>query len=144
MAYKKIKSYKFTEKYFRNIWNKEYCEQSIFTFDNIEVKFYSHMFNHCFYESANKRERDKSILSYNRLEKIYWIKDTLQDSTSIRKQGWNRDTKTYSSSRRVNLVRGNYIVVIIIYADRKARFVTAYEINDDENLKRIIDSPDWA
>ena len=112
--------------------------------DDIEVKFYSNMFDHCFYESANRQARDKSILSLNRLEKIYWIKDTLTDPTSIRKQGWDRSNKTYNNSRRVNLVKGNYIVVIRIYANKKAKFVTAYEINNDYNLKKIKDSPDWT
>ena len=144
MAYKKIKSYKFTEDQLREIWSKEYCEQTIITFDDIEVKFYSNMFDHCFYESANRQARDKSILSLNRLEKIYWIKDTLADPTSIRKQGWDRNNKTYNNSRRVNLVKGNYIVVIRIYANKKAKFVTAYEINNDYNLKKIKDSPDWT
>lgn len=144
MAYKKIKPYKFTEAELREIWSKEYCEQTIITFDDIEVKFYSNMFDHCFYESANRKEKDKSILSLNRLEKIYWIKDTLADPTSIRKQGWDRNKKTYNNSRRVNLVKGNYIVVIRIYGNKKAKFVTAYEINNDNNLQKIKDSPDWT
>lgn len=32
----------------------------------------------------------------------------------------------------------------IIYSTEKARFITAYEVNDDENLEKIINSPDWA
>lgn len=144
MAYKKIKSYKYTEDQLREIWSKEYCEQTIITFDDIVVKFYSNMFDHCFYESANRQEKDKSILSLNRLEKIYWIKDTLADPTSIRKQGWDGKNKTYNNSRRVNLVKGNYIVVIKIYAHKKARFITAYEINNDDNLQKIKNSPDWT
>lgn len=144
MAYKKIKSYKFTENELREIWSKEYCEQTIMTFDDIVVKFYSDMFDHCFYESANRKEKDKSILSYNRLEKMLWIKDTLADPTSIKKQGWDRKRKTYNKTRRVNLVKENYIVVINIYADKKARFITAYEIFNDINLEKIKNSPDWT
>jgi len=144
MAYKKIKSYKYTEDELRQIWSKTYCEQRIVTFDDIVVKFYSNMFDHCFYESNNRQEKDKSILSLNRLEKIYWIKDALEDPDSIRKQGWNGKNKTYNNSRRVTLVKGNYIVIIIIYAEKKARFLTAYEVNNDNNLQKILNSPDWA
>ena len=144
MAYKKIKSYKYTEEELREIWSVEYCNTPIITFDDIEVKFFSSMFNHCFYESDNRREKDKSILSLNRLEKIYWIKETLQDPDSIRKQGWDRNKKTYTDSSRVNLVKGNYIVVIKIFSKNKARFITAYEVNSDENLEKIKNSPDWT
>ncbi len=59
-------------------------------------------------------------------------------------QGWDNKNKTYNNSRRVNLIKGNYIVVIKIYADKKARFITAYEINNARNLQKIKDSPDWT
>jgi len=141
--YKKIKPYNFTETELREIWNKEYCEVLIKTFDDITVQFYSTMFDHCFYESADRRTRDKSVLSYNRLEKIYWIKEALTDPDAILKVGWDAKTKSYENSRRVTLVKGNYIVVIVIFADKKARFITAYEVNDDDNLELIKNSPNF-
>lgn len=144
MAYKKIKAYNFSEQELRKLWSDVYCEKPIITFDNIEVRFYSNMFNHCFFESDNRKKKDKSILSYNRLEKIYWIKDALEDPDTIRKQGWDSKEKKYDRGRRVTLVKGNFIVVIIIYSVRKARFITAYEVNDNENLEKIKNSPDWA
>lgn len=140
--YKKIKPYNYTETELRQIWNDEYCTQTIVTFDGIVVKFYSSMFNHCFYESADRRAKDKSILSLNRLEKILWIKEALQDPESLRKQGWISKEKRYDGSRRVTLVKGNYIVVINIYKEKLAKFVTAYEVNDDSNLESILKSPD--
>lgn len=143
MAYKKIKPYNLSEEELRKIWSDNYCDKPITTFDNIKVHFYSNMFDHCFFESDNRRKGDKSILSYNRLEKIYWIKDALEDPTSILKQGWDSNTKSYDDSRRVTLVKGNYIVVILLYNKDKARFVTAYEVNSDENLGKIKNSPDW-
>ena len=82
-------------------------------------------------------------MSYNRLEKIYWIKDTLQDADATLKIGWDGKNKTYDESRRVALVKGNYVVVIILFSTTKARFVTAYEITDDENLEKIMQSPDF-
>jgi len=143
MAYKKIKSYELTEGEMRKIWDDEYCTQQIFTFDTIQVKFYSEMFDHCFYESANRQAKDKSVLSLNRLEKILWIKDTLQDPEALLKQGWDNKNKVYDNQRRVAMVKGNYVVVIAIYAEKKARFITAFQIDDDENLKDFMNGPDW-
>ena len=144
MKYKKIRPYNYTTEELRKIWSDTYCDKSITTFDNIEVRFYSNMFDHCFYESENRRKKDKSILSYNRLEKIFWIKDALEDPNTIIKQGWDSKQKKYDNSRRVTLIKGNYIVVIIIYADKKARFITAYEINNERNLELINNSPNWT
>lgn len=49
------------------------------------------------------------------------IKEALTDPDAILKIGWNAKKKTYENSRRVTLVKGNYIVVIVIFADKKAR-----------------------
>lgn len=143
MAYKKIKPHLMTEAELRKIWDDEYCKSVIKTFDGLTVQFFTSMFNHCFYESADRRAKDKTILSLNRLEKIYWIKETLQDADATLKIGWDSKSKTYNKSRRVALVKGNYVVVIIIFSLEKARFVTAYEITDEENLEKIMKSPDF-
>ena len=144
MVYKKIKSFMMSETELRQLWSDTYCNSPITTFDGIKVKFYSNMFEHAFFESYNRIEKDKSILSLNRCEKMLWIKDTLEDSTSILKQGWINKTKTYDNNRRVALVKENYVVIILIYAVKKARFISAYEINDDENLKLFLQGPDWT
>ncbi|WP_304344095.1 hypothetical protein [Chryseobacterium koreense] len=143
MMYRKIKPHNFSEEELREIWKTEYCQKSIVTFDGIIVQFFDQMFDHCFFESHSRREKDKSILSLNRLEKIYWIKDTLQDPEAILKDGWDSKTGSYDKSRRIALVKNNYIVVIIIFSPVKARFVTAYEVNSEENLKKILASPDY-
>ena len=72
--YKKIKPHKLTEERLREIWYETYCANgiNISSFDSIRVQFYENDFDHCFYESAHRRQRDKSILSLNRLEKILW------------------------------------------------------------------------
>lgn len=146
MEYKKLKSQHLTEDELRKRWKDEYCNVSneIVTFDRIVVKFYENMFDHSFYESEGKRKGDKSILSLNRCEKMLWIKDTLQDSNSILKQGWLKEKKCYTKLRRVALIKGNYIVVIALTNKYTAKFVTAYEINDEDNLKKILKSPDWV
>ncbi len=143
MSYKKIKPHKMTEDDLREIWRIEYCEQQIKTFDDILVQFYSSMFDHCFFESANRHTKDKSLLSFNRLKKIYWIKEALQDPDAKLKIGWDSKSKAYNDKRRVALVKGNYIVVIVIFALKRARFITAYEVNDDGNLQKIMDGPDF-
>jgi hypothetical protein len=99
MAYKKLKPHLIDESKreaeMRKIWHDEYCINEIETFDEVKVKFYDDMFDHCFYESANRKEKDKSILSLNRLEKMLWIKDTLQDDEAILKKGWDNYHKIF-------------------------------------------------
>lgn len=143
MKYKKIKSYEYTEDELRKLWHETYCLAPIITFDRIIVKFYETMFDHAFFESANHKQKDKSILSLNRCEKILWIKDTLQDPEAILKRGWNKKAKSYENSRRVALIKKDYLVIILIYAEKKARFITAYQVDDNRNLDRIKNSPDW-
>lgn len=140
MNYKKIEPYKFTEPELKKIWKEEYCKQEIKTFDNVLVEFYEDMFEHVFYESTDRKRKDKSILSLNRLEKIYWIKETLLDKNATLKKGWDSKEKRYFENRRVAIVKGNYIVIIRFYAYLKAKFVTAYEKNDIEN---VLKGPDF-
>jgi len=143
MSYQKIKSYKMSESDLRQLWSDTYCNSPIVTFDGIEVRFYSNMFDHAFYESDQRRLKDKSILSLNRCEKMLWIKDTLKDPTALLKQGWENKTKTHDTNRRVALVKDNYVVIILIYASKKARFLTAYQIENAEALKKFVMGPNW-
>ena len=146
MEYKKIKSHKMTEEELRKLWKDEYCDplKPIHTFDKVHVKFYDSMFDHIFYESVDRKFRDKSILSLNRLEKMLWIKDILQDPDVVLKQGWDRDSKTFDNGRRVALVRNNYVAIIRFTGLLKASFVTAYELTDEYgNNQKILNSPDW-
>jgi hypothetical protein len=144
MSYKKIKVQNIPveslEGEMRQIWKDEYCQVPIETFDSVLVHFYEDMFDHCFYESNNRKEKDKSILSLNRLEKILWIKETLQDKTAILKKGWDTANKVHFKDRRIAIVKGNYVVIIRFTGVLKAKFVTAYEKNDIEN---ILDGPDF-
>jgi len=144
MAYKKLKPHFINEDVreaeMRALWYEEYCKADIETFDGIMVRFYTDMFDHCFFESADRIAKDKSILSLNRLEKMLWIKETLQDADAILKKGWDNESKGYYINRRVAIVKGNYVVVIRFTGILKAKLVTAYEKNDIEN---ILDSPDF-
>lgn len=140
MSYKKLNPHEMTEIELRGMWKEEYCTNPITTFDGISVKCYEDMFDHIFYESADRVEKDKSILSLNRLEKMLWIKDVLEDKTAILKQGWDTKNKIYFEDRRVAIVKGNYIVIIRFTGVLKAKLVTAYE---KDNIQNILDSPDF-
>ena len=144
MAYKKLKPHLILEEEreekMRALWCEEYCKVDIETFDGVKVRFYEDMFDHCFFESYNRIENDKSILSLNRLEKMLWIKEALQDSDAILKKGWNNKSKEYYTNRRVAIVKGNYVVIIRFTGYLKAKLVTAYEKNDIEN---ILQAPDF-
>lgn len=142
--YKKIKPHEMSEIELRQLWCEEYCKSSVTTFDAIVVKFYEDMFDHAFFESASRKEKDKSILSLNRLEKMLWIKATLQDPEAVLKQGWNRDLKKYENDRRVALIKENYVVIIRFTGFKKAKFVTAYQLFVDENVHNVNTSPDWV
>ena len=99
------------------------------------------MFEHVFYESDNRKAKDKSILSYMRLEKMLWIKDVLMDETALMFQGWNKDKKIYENNRRVSIVKDDYVVVIWIKNRNEAKFITAYEA--DNSKEKIMNSPIW-
>lgn len=141
MVYRRINPKHINETDMRTIWKDEYCQAPIVTFDSVEVRCYEDMFDHIFYESANNQQKDKSILSLNRLQKIYWIKETLQDATAILKKGWNSKEKKPYNNRRVAIVKGNYVVIIRFTGLLKAKLVTAYEKNDIEN---ILNSEDFV
>jgi len=141
MEYKKIKPYNMTLDELKNLWEDEYCRKVIYTHDSIRVKFYPDMFEHVFYESNNRKAKDKSILSYMRLEKMLWIKDVLMDETALMFQGWNKDKKKYENNRRVSIVKDDYVVVIWIKNKYEAKFITAYEA--DNSKEKIMNSPIW-
>ena len=140
MDYRRIKPQNYTKEQLRELWRVEYCEQPVYTFDHVRVSFYEDMFDHAFYESEDRKRKDKSILSYNRLEKIYWIKATLQDENAILKKGWDNQSKAYFKDRRVAIVKCNYVVIIRFTGFLKAKFVTAFE---KENINNILSGPDF-
>lgn len=74
---------------------------------------------------------------------MLWIKSTLLDPTATLKQGWDRDKKVYVKDRRLALIKDNYVVIIRFVSSKKAKFVTAYEIDNEFNVQKILRSPDW-
>lgn len=77
-----------------------------------------------------------------RLARFYWIKDVLRDPDAELYVGYESKTKSYIRSKRVAVVKDNYVVVIQIYADNKAKFITAYVA--DESIDKIKEGPKWS
>ncbi len=112
--------------FYKTIYNSYYCKAPIKTFDNILVFFKESNFEHAFFESTNRRVKDKSRFSYKRANRIYWIKWVLENQNAKLYKGYNHKTKSYDDFRRVAICVDNYVVVIEVNKKRvKARFITA-------------------
>ncbi len=129
---------------YRQLYIDIYCDPAkpILTFDGIQVAFFPDRFDHAFFESANRAMGDKSQFSRVRAERILWIKDTLEDPTADIREGWDKKNKSYDKSRRVAIVKGNYVVIIWIKSKTQAKFITAYEA--DNSIGKILASPRWV
>lgn len=132
-----------SEAEYRKYYIDNYCNPNnpIKTFDGILVKFFPDRFDHAFYESNNRQLADKANFSKIRAERIAWIKDTLEDPTADLRVGWDKQYKTYDKSRRIAVVKNNYVVVIWIKNTLEAKFITAYEA--DNSIGKILSSPQW-
>lgn len=137
----------YAEEDLRNRWHTEYCQQEIYTHDSIRVHFYDNNFDHAFYESSvrnqsKNKKKSKDVLSPRRLARMMWIKKVLADPTSDMYIGYDSSTKSYSKDKRVSVVKGDYVVVIKIYATNQAKFITAYVA--DNSIAKIVAGPRWT
>ncbi len=135
-----------TEAYFRDLWREEYSSKEIYTFDNIQVHFYDNQFDHAFFESSTRNvnkggEGHKDTLSEQRCSRIMWIRDALSDPTAKLLKGYNNKKKKNDKSRRVCVVCNDYVVVINIYKDGHARFITAFQA--DNSINKIVSGEPW-
>lgn len=132
-----------TEQEYRNLFQQTYCNPTnpIKTFDGIQVMFFPEHFEHAFFESSNRKKADKSKFSIVRAERILWIKDTLEDPTAELRVGWNKTLKKYDRSRRVAIIKNNYVVIVWIKNATVAKFITAYVA--DNSIGKILKSPVW-
>lgn len=132
---------------YKQHYEKHYCREKIFTFDNIRVFFRQSKFGHVFYESSS-RDGKKDKFSQNRAERIGWIRPTLEHPKAELYQGWSKDGKVYDSSRRVSVVYEDFVVVIWMNKTDSngkpvaADFVTAYVA--DNSIDKIRSSPKWS
>lgn len=140
--YKRVVAKDFTEDEFREMWRKYYCRQTIYTFDGIRVKFYDSNFDHAFYESSDRHQANKDVLSFRRLSRILWIKDALEDPDAELYVGFLSKRHSKSDKRRVTLVKGDYLVVIQLYNENEANFITAF-VGDEDTIKKVKSDPKW-
>ena len=133
------------EKECRNYYENVYCTNPVKTFDNIYVHFYPEAFDDAFFESKNHIARDKSIFSFKRAEKIDYIKYTLENVKDNIYFGLDRDRKKPRKDRRVAILTPeNYVVIITVLSDTKAKFITAYPIDGFKTALLILTSEKWT
>jgi len=134
-----------TEQEYRQHFMRVYCHGSIKTFDGYQVRIFPNHFNHCMFESADRRARDKSIFSVQRAERIDWIKATLENAEAQQYQGWDRDKRQIDPNTRVTNAFDDYVVIIYFSRTRGGiwvtDFITAYVA--DTNIGRIRTAPIW-
>ena len=132
-----------TEAEYRAHYERCYCRAVIHTFDGLRVYFSKQQFDDAFFESADRKARDKSVFAQERAERIDWIRAAVEDPTAELYQGWDRDKKAIARGRRISLVFGNYVVVLQMYGKRtSATFITAY-LADPDKIRKIRSNPRW-
>ena len=137
VKYESIEEYK---DYFVN----KYCKDPIETFDCFTVKFYEDMFEHAFFESSNRRG-SKDVFSSQRAERIDWIENVLKDKEAEIYMWYDSKNKRNDWNRRVTIINeDNYVVVIQIIKDNRAKFVTAYVADSPNTAKSIRQGPKWT
>ena len=128
----------------RQYFEEKYCKESMLTFDKIPVKFYPEKFDDAFFESMNKKKRDKSVFSIKRAERIDWIEYVLKNPNSELYCGWDRDKKQLRKDRRVAIISPeNYVVIITSLKNNTGKFITAYLADSPNTAKAIRKSPKW-
>lgn len=136
-------NYESIQEYKEHFINK-YCKDIIKTFDSFEVKFYEDMFEHAFFESSDRRG-SKDIFSLKRAERIDWIEDVLKDKDAEIYMGYDSKNKRNDWNRRVTIINeDNYVVVIQIIKDKKAKFITAYVADSPNTAIAIRKNPKWT
>lgn len=108
------------------------------------VRFFTEKFDDAFFESVDRRLRDKSCFSRTRAERMPWIEWVLRNPSSHTCQGWDRDSKTLNQ-RRLSVVMTwhedsstcYYAVIIELMRETRAKFITAYS-PDPENYAAMM------
>ena len=125
---------------YRSIFETNYCRAAIETFDGIKVRFRKKDFNHCFFESIKSKD---DTFSHNRAKRMLWIKAALQDRIAELRVGWDNKKKKPVKNRRVAIVMGDHVVIIMLTGKDKADFVTAF-IANARGLRLIRTNPIWT
>ncbi len=128
---------------YEELYKLHYCQREIRTHDGYLVKFRPETFNHAFFSNADRRNRDKSLFSIDRAQRILWIEKALNDPNLNVYAGWDSKNKRYDHSRRVTLITSDGYVVVLRVGNDCFIFVTAYVIDDQKVQTKIQSSPIW-
>ena len=132
------------ENEYRKYYVENYCNNPVKTFDDIMVHFYPNKFDDAFFESEDWSLKDKSIFSRARAERIDWIRYTLQTPKAKLRFGYDSKSNKPRKDRRVALLLPqNYVVIITLLNDKKAKFITAYPINGFRTALLINTMEEW-
>ena len=132
-----------TQEEYKEYFIKKYCEREIYILSDIKVKFYEDQFEHSFFESKDRKRRDKSVFSVERAQRMDWIEEVLLDKEAEIYIGWDRDKKEYNNKRRVSIISPeNYVVILNMIKPKEAKFITAY-VASKTNAKKIRSAPIW-
>jgi hypothetical protein len=130
---------------YRNHFVDHVCCGKVVTNDGIRVYFRRDAFDHAFFESS-KRDGGKDTFSPVRAERMDWIIPALKDPTAKCYQGWNSKRSTYDATRRVTVVRGDFVIVLQLRTNKHgalvADFVTCFVA--DNSSRKIHSSPSWT
>lgn len=114
-----------SEEKYREHFHNEYCAGPIPTFDGIMVRFRKSDFDHAFFESSSPKHKDDTP-SPERRKRMDWVKLALSDPGADIRVGYDNTLRQPDQSRRVAIVKGNFVVIIRIVGEKKANFMTCY------------------
>lgn len=130
---------------YRHHYERIYCRGVVQTFDGIRVYFKASNFGHMFYESS-ARNGNKDVFSPVRAQRIDWIKATLEHPQADLFAGWDKQSRSYNTARRVAVVYEDFVVVVTMGLKQdgalKGNFVTCYQA--DNSIGKIKASPIWS
>lgn len=117
-----------------------YCQAPLQTRHGLQVNFSASSFEHAFYESTN-RDGKKDKFSTVRAQRMDWIQVALLDPNADWFEGWERKKKQYSPKRAVCVVQEDFVTVLNLTSNGRAKFITCYQA--DNSIAKIRSSPLW-
>jgi len=133
-----------SEREYREHFFREYCSGALPTFDGVMVRFRRRDFDHAFFESSSPKSKDDTFSDHSggRAERMDWVKAALSDPSADLRVGYDNRRRQKDKSRRVAIVKGNFVVIIRLTDTMKAEFVTCFVANT-WTLQKIRKSSKW-
>jgi hypothetical protein len=127
---------------YREHFRKHYLTGTpLVTFDGIRVRFFAHNFDHAFFTESVRDSGIKDTFDWSRAERMDWVGAVLRSSAVE----LYRRVMPKGKVRRIALIPAErYTVVIGVEKSlRLANFVTAYVVNSDSALNKMMSNPKW-